>query len=78
MLIGQSMDVVSLPKVPGCHTTFAKIRSIHAEDSISVFIGPKMHFFGKWTWLQLFSELKKMAENMQLKFNERVDTNELL
>ena len=31
------MDIVSMPKLPGCRTTFAKILSIQAVDSFSVF-----------------------------------------
>jgi hypothetical protein len=45
------MDIVSMPKVPGCCNEFAKIRSIHAEDTISVLLGPIIKFFRKWLWL---------------------------
>jgi hypothetical protein len=51
MLIGHSMDIVSMPKAPGCRTKFAKILSIHAEDTIYVLLGPIMQFFRKWAWL---------------------------
>ena len=51
MLVGHSMDQVSMPKVPGCHTTFADLQSIHAVDTISVLLGPIMQFFRKWVWL---------------------------
>ena len=33
MLIGHSMDIVSMPKVSGSRTTFAKIRSIQTVDT---------------------------------------------
>ena len=51
MFIGHSMDIVKMPKVPGYHTKFSKIESIHAVDTISVLLGPIMQFFRKWAWL---------------------------
>ena len=48
MLIGHSTDIVSMPKVPGCHTEFAKIRGIQAVGTISVLLGHIMQFFRKW------------------------------
>jgi hypothetical protein len=51
MLIGHSMDIVSMPKVPRCRTKFAKIRSIQAVDTISVLLGPMMQLYRKWAWL---------------------------
>jgi tRNA(Glu) U13 pseudouridine synthase TruD len=36
MLIGDSMDIVSMPKVPGYRTTVTKIPNIQAVDTISV------------------------------------------
>ena len=54
MSIGQSVDIVSMPKVPGCRTTFEKIRSIQAMDTISALLGPIIKFFRKWAWLHIF------------------------
>ena len=51
MLIGHSMDIVSMPKVSRCRTKFRKIQSMHAGDTISVLLGPIMQFFRKWVWL---------------------------
>ena len=67
MLIGHSMDIVSMPKVPGCRTKFGKIQSIQAVDTISVLLGPMMQFFRKWVWFHYvfrFEEnCKKYAAN---------------
>jgi hypothetical protein len=65
MLIGHGMDIVSMPKVPRCCTKFTQIRSIQAGDTISMLLWPIMQFF------TTFSDLKKMAERMQLKSDER-------
>ena len=40
MLIGHSMDIVSMPKVCGCRTTFGNIQSTQAVDTLSVLLGP--------------------------------------
>ena len=37
MRIGHSMGIGSIPKVPGCRTKFAKIRSISAVDTFRAF-----------------------------------------
>jgi hypothetical protein len=50
MVIGHSMDIVSMPEVPRCHTKLAKIRSIQAVDIISVLSGPIMQLFRKRPW----------------------------
>jgi hypothetical protein len=64
MLIGHSMDIVNMPKVPRHRATFAKMRSIQSVDNISVQLGVAI---GSGRGFTAFSDLKKMAENMQLK-----------
>ena len=70
MLIGHSMDIVSIPKVPGLRTKFVKIRCMQAVDNIPVLLGHIMQFFRKWAWLHNLSDLMKIAENMQPKSDE--------
>ena len=51
MLIGHSMDIVIMAKVPGCRTKFTKILSMYAENTISVLLGLIKQFLSKWAWL---------------------------
>ena len=67
IIIGHSMDIVSMPKVPGCWTTFGKIGSVQAVDTIS---GLSCNSSGNLRGFTSFSDLKKMVENMQPKYNE--------
>ena len=65
MPIGHNMDIVSMPKVPGCRTTFAKTQTIQAVDTISVLLRPIMQVSRKWAWPH-----KKMSENVKPKSNQ--------
>ena len=61
MLIGHSMDIVSMPKVPGCRTKFAKnkvyMQYFRAHNAFLQEVGVA----------STLSDLKKMEENMQPK-----------